>query len=192
MRFEPAKVTAAILAGGAGLRLDGRDKGLESLAGQPLIAHVVCALRAQTGALLICANRNMDRYAQFAPVVRDAAPGFSGPLAGISAALTACQTDWLLTAPVDCPSPPADLARRLRMASARAAVVHAERGEPLFALYHRDLAAAAATALARNEPVWRWQRQIGAIAVDFADARESFANLNTMDEFRRWERTHGR
>ena len=37
--FNPASVCAAVLAGGAGSRLGGRDKGLEILSGKPLIEH---------------------------------------------------------------------------------------------------------------------------------------------------------
>jgi molybdenum cofactor guanylyltransferase len=187
--FDRAEITAAILAGGAATRLGGRDKGLELLAGKPLIAHVVDAVRAQAGNLLICANRNAELYAAFAPVCADVSAGFRGPLAGISAALAACQTDWLLTVAVDCPCPPVDLASRLRLhaSNARAAVARAQRTEPLFALYRRELALEAAAALERGEPVWRWQQQIGAVEVDFADANEPFVNLNTPADFRRWE-----
>ena len=191
--FDPAEITAAILAGGAGSRLGGRDKGLEMLAGKPLIAHVVDALRGQAGALLVCASRNANRYAGFAMVCADSISGFQGPLAGISAALSACRSPWLLTVPVDCPQPPADLARRLhaQTGTARAAVACAQRVEPLFALYRRELAVEAAAALARDEAVWRWQESIAAAAVDFADAREAFVNLNTAEDFRHWEEAHG-
>ncbi len=192
---DPAVITAAILAGGAGSRLGGRDKGLQPLAGRPLIAHVLAALRPQAGTTLIVANRHRERYAAFAPVVSDAVPGFRGPLAGIAAALAACRSDWLLTAPVDCPVPPCDLARRLwaaaRAAGARLAVAHdGTRPQPLFALYARDLAGAAAEALASDLPVWRWQETLGAAVADFVDVPAAFANLNTAADFRRWEQDH--
>jgi len=189
--FDPAVITAAVLAGGAGSRLHGRDKGLELLAGKPLIAHVAAALAEQAGALLICVNRNAERYAEFAPVCSDSVAGFAGPLAGIAASLVACKTEWLLTVPVDCPRPPPHLAQRLRaqVGHAHASVARGAQREPLFALYRRELAVDAAAALERNEPVWRWQDRIGAIEVDFPD--ETFVNLNTPDEFRRWEQQHG-
>jgi len=187
--FDPAEITVAILAGGAATRLGGRDKGLEPLCGKALIAHVLDALREQAEIIVICANRNMDRYAAFAPVCADATAGFHGPLAGIATALQACRTDWLLTVPVDCPRPPGDLAARLR-AHADPAPACVVRAEPLFALYRRELAAEAAAALARDEPVWRWQQQIGAIEVDFSDAHEDFVNLNTPEDFQRWQANH--
>ena len=188
--FDPAAITVAILAGGEGTRIGGRDKGLELLAGKPLIAHVVAALGPQAGGLLISANRNPEHYARFARVCADAATGFAGPLAGIAAALAACDTPWLLTLPVDCPRPPADLARRLHQAlgAARAAVAHdGAQKQPLFALYRRELAGDAREALALDTPVWRWHDRLGAVEVDFSDARDGFVNLNTEDEFRRWE-----
>jgi molybdenum cofactor guanylyltransferase len=189
--FDPAMVTAAILAGGAGSRLHGRDKGLELLAGQPLIAHVIAALANQAGALLICANRNTERYGEFAPVYSDRVAGFAGPLAGIAAALAACKTEWLLTVPVDCPRPPRDLVARLRahVGAARASVARSARREPLFALYRRELAADAAIALEQDDPVWRWQESISAVEVDFPG--ETFVNLNTPEDFRHWEQQDG-
>jgi len=188
--FDATGITAAILAGGAGMRVGGRDKGLEMLAGEPLIAHVINSLQRQAESLLICVNRNPARYAEFAPVCADAMPDFRGPLAGILAALTACSTQWLLTVPVDCPRPPADLARRLWSAvgAASAAVVDVDaRREPLFALYRRELAGSAQAALQRDLPVWRWQDDMGAVAVDFSDARAGFVNLNAPEDFRLWK-----
>jgi len=188
--FAPATITAAILAGGKGTRIGGRDKGLELLAGRPLIAHVVEALRGQCGALLICANRNMGSYAVYAPVCVDAVEGFKGPLSGICTALAACASDWLLTVPVDSPRPPPDLANRLhaKVGAGSAAVAHdGQRRQPLFALYRREAAASAAAALAADIPVWRWLEQMAAVEADFSDEHAAFANLNSACEFMSWE-----
>ncbi len=189
---NPADVTGAILAGGEGRRLGGRDKGLVPLAGQPLIGHVRAALDGQVGRLLVCANRNLAQYAAFALPCSDRKPGFHGPLAGIDAALADCTTPWLLTVPVDCPQPPADLALRLCLAAGsadtRAAVAHdGTQRQPLFAVYRCELADSAELALARDSPVWRWQDECGAVEVDFSDAPLAFVNLNTEQDFDRWE-----
>jgi molybdenum cofactor guanylyltransferase len=189
--FNSAAVTAAILAGGEGRRLGGRDKGLEPLCEKSLIEHVIATLQRQAGKILLCINRNADRYAAFAPVCSDRTTGFHGPLAGIATALVACDTAWLLTVPVDCPQPPSDLARRLHAADASIAVAHdGQRRQPLFALYRRELAAAAEVALTQNPPVWRWQDEMHAIEVDFSDAPQAFINLNTQEDFRDWEQGH--
>jgi molybdopterin-guanine dinucleotide biosynthesis protein A len=189
--LNSADITAAILAGGEGRRLGGRDKGLEPLAGKPLIEYVIATLRPQARNLCICINRNNAQYATFAMVCPDRAGGFHGPLAGISAALAACETAWLLTVPVDCPRPPPDLAQRLLATGARAAVAHDGRHrQPLFALYHRDLAADAESSLQRDLPVWRWQDEVGAVEVDFSGMPQAFLNLNTVEDFRHWEEHH--
>ena len=76
-----------ILAGGRGTRMGGADKGLLELAGRPLVAHLLEALRPQVATVLISANRNTEVYARFgATVVPDPWPDFRGPLAGIAAA----------------------------------------------------------------------------------------------------------
>ena len=184
-------LTIAILAGGAASRLGGRDKGLALLDGRALIDHVLDAARLMhpgQANLLVVANRNLDAYARRAPTIPDAIPGQRGPLAGIAAALGACTTPWLLTLPVDCPDPPADLHARLADAAARhdvaALVAHdGERRQPLFALYRRELAIAAAGAAMAGQGVARWQDSIGVLDVDFADARRQFHNLNTPEDF---------
>jgi len=190
--FTTSEITVAILAGGQGTRVDGQDKGLMTLAGEPLISHVRERLQAQAGALLICANRNTDRYAKYGTVVPDTAPGFHGPLAGIAAALAVCRSRWLLTAPVDSPQPPSDLSRRLHAAAvsrrAGAAVAHTgARREPLFAMYAARLSESAAEALQRDLPVWRWQDELGIVEVDFSAQAADFLNLNTADDFSRWK-----
>ena len=116
------RITGLILAGGRARRMGGQDKGLIPLAGRPLIAWVIEALRPQVGSILISANRNQAAYAAFGyPVIGDEAggpdlTGFQGPLAGIAAAMTLAQTPWLLTLPCDTPLLPADLAARLAAA----------------------------------------------------------------------------
>jgi molybdopterin-guanine dinucleotide biosynthesis protein A len=193
-------LTVAILAGGAATRLQGRDKGLELLQGRPLIDWALDAWRSHpahdatsdtaTNAIdvIVVANRNIEEYSRRARTVSDAAAGFHGPLAGIAAALGACATPRLLTVPVDCPDPPRDLATRLLAATAghraNVAVAHdGERRQPLFALYRRELAGSASSAVETGQGVWQWQDSIGAIEVDFSNERRQFHNLNTPDEF---------
>ncbi|MFT3792204.1 MAG: molybdenum cofactor guanylyltransferase MobA [Rudaea sp.] len=191
------QISAAILAGGEGRRVGGNDKGLLLLRGRPLVERVAAALRGQAGTILIVANRHADEYARFGRVVADEAVGFRGPLAGIASALKHCPTAWLLTAPVDAPDPPRDLAQRLlacaAAAGADAAVAHdGTRRQPLFALYRSRLWQSAAAALAEDLPVYRWQERIAAAEADFSDCAHAFANLNTLHELREWERHHAR
>ncbi len=184
-------ITVAILAGGAARRFDGRDKGLQRLGDQPLIAWVIDSVNTQDCEVMIVANRNLETYREYAPVISDATPGFAGPLAGIAVALTSCRSPWLLTVPVDCPQPPADLAARLLDAARSGPADHdawvahdGERRQPLFALYRPILAPSAAAAVAAGHGVMHWQEAIGFRAVDFSDARAHFINLNRESEFR--------
>lgn len=186
-------ITAAILAGGAGTRLGGCDKGLQVLAGRTLVERVLEALDG-VDAVLVVANRNLDAYARHARTITDdgadrgdGAPRHRGPLAGIAAALAACTTPWLLTIPVDCPHPPRDLAPRLLAAAlaadACAVVAHdGERRQPLFALYRVQLRESAAAAATAEQGASAWQDAIGAIELDFGDCRQQFSNLNTPEE----------
>ncbi len=184
-------LTVAILAGGAASRLGGRDKGLESIEGIPLIERARAYCTRAVGRdidFLIVANRHLDEYARYGRVRADRLQGFQGPLAGVASALEGAAAPRVLTLPVDCPAPPADLAKRLLAAldetSAEIAVAHdGERRQPLFALYERGLAASAAAAAASGQGVWEWQDAIGAVEVDFADRRQQFHNLNTPEEF---------
>jgi molybdenum cofactor guanylyltransferase len=195
--FDPSAITAAILAGGEGRRVGGADKGLLPLDGRPLVAHVVAALRGQVRQMVICANRNADRYAEFASVIADGGSGFHGPLAGIAAALHVCKSEWLLTVPVDCPLPPRDLAMRLHdvaLAENRdvAVVCDGIRVQPLFALYRHTLAANAEAALKDDLPVIRWQQGLHRALADFSARAPEFDNLNTPEDFRQWEHSaHG-
>ncbi|UXI66602.1 molybdenum cofactor guanylyltransferase MobA [Tahibacter amnicola] len=180
-------MTAAILAGGAGSRFGGQDKGLVDLCGRPLVHWVTQALRPQCQALLIVANRNLDRYAELGPVVADAQAGFPGPLEGIRAALGAVLTPWMLTVPVDCPRPGSDLASRLASAvvpgCAGTVAFDGVRRQPLFALYHVPALRAAALP-AQSGSVWQWQDALGIREVSFADTPGRFHNLNTLEELR--------
>lgn len=173
-----------MLAGGRGTRMGGQDKGLVELEGRPLAAHVLARLAPQVGALLISANRNLDRYAALgAPVVTDLPEHgpFAGPLAGIRAALAAIETPWLAVVPCDAPNIPLDLVHRLAagLAGARASMaVAGGRAHGLCCLLHASLRGSLDAALARGQRrVASWLASVGAQAVEFADA-DAFANLN--------------
>ncbi|MEO6967520.1 MAG: NTP transferase domain-containing protein [Rhodanobacteraceae bacterium] len=195
-----------VLAGGAGRRVDGQDKGLLPLHGRPPVQRVLDVLRPQCDEVLVVANRNRDDYARHASVITDEIAGNPGPLAGIAAALaliverappeyTGCR--WLLTAPVDCPDPPNDLRARLQEGlpgapDAPCAFARDQhKVQPLFALYslkyQSELLASARAALALHASPLRWHMEIGAVAVDFSDRAEGFRNLNTLRDFRDYE-----
>ncbi len=184
-----ARITGLILAGGRARRLGGRDKGLVAVAGRPLVAHVLAALRPQTQSVLISANRNLDRYREFgAPVLVDAVADFAGPLAGIARGLAAAPTPLVLCVPCDAPLLPADLAQRLAAGLAGAggrrralAVAHdGSRRQPLFALLRRDLQADLEAWIAGGgRRVGDWVARLNPVEVDFSDRAAAFLNVNT-------------
>lgn len=183
------QITGVILAGGAGRRLDGCDKGLYPLAGRPLIAHVRERLAPQVGRLLICCNRHHDRYAQFGDrLVSDLQPGHAGPLHGIAAALAVCTTPYLAIAPCDTPALPADwvarLARQLIEHGAEVAVAHDGEGlQSLCALWRVELAGAVSGYLAEGGSAPRdFYRRCRSRVVDFSAERAAFVNLNRAAE----------
>jgi len=185
------QVTGAVLAGGRGRRMDGADKGLLPLGGKPLVAHVLERLAPQVGAIVINANRNVDRYAAFGhPVVMDEIGDFAGPLAGIHAALAHAGTRHVVTVPCDVPRFPRDLVARLAAAlraQPQAAVAVASTGartQPVFALYDRIAVLPDLAAFLRDggRKVEAWQQTLPAAVVAFDADAAAFHNINTPAE----------
>ena len=110
-------ITGVILAGGLGTRMGGADKGLQLFKGQTLVSHIAQRLAPQVDRLLINANRNTSQYADLGyPLISDLITGFAGPLAGLQAALSVADTEWVVTVPCDSPNLPLDLVSRLHAA----------------------------------------------------------------------------
>lgn len=184
-----APITGVILAGGAGSRMGGVDKGLQELDGQPLVQRVLVRLAPQVDRVLISANRNRERYARFGcPVLGDTIPGYAGPLAGMQAALAHAETPLLASAPCDSPFLPADLVVRLREAleanAADLAVARADgRVHRAFCLLRRELRPGLDAFLASGERrVGLWHASLKVVEVDFDDEAEAFANVNTLED----------
>ena len=92
-------IVGLLLAGGLSRRMGGGDKSLRLLGDRPLLGHVIERMRPQTAALVLNANGDPARFAEFGlPVVADSVPDFAGPLAGVLAGL-----DWTAANRPDCP-----------------------------------------------------------------------------------------
>ncbi len=189
-----ADVTAFILAGGKSTRM-GTDKAFVTLHGSTLLATALELARSVTPDVRIVGDP--AKFAPFAPVVEDVFPD-CGPLGGIHAALRASHTDLNLILAVDVPFVSPELLRylitRARSSSAATATVVMAGGgvQPLCAIYRREFADAAETALAAG------RYKIGALfdaqrtqivteeeleAAGFSP--EMFRNLNTQEELAR-------
>lgn len=188
-RSRHLDVTGIVLAGGQGRRMGGVDKGWLELDGEPLIARVISRLAPQVASTVISANQNVERYATFAwPVVSDVVADYAGPLAGLHAALQLVTTEYAVTAPCDSPFLPLDLVDRMHAALAGSgndlAVARSlGRRQPVFCLVRRS-ATAGLTAFLESggRKVEKWYEQLAVVDVDFEDAAEAFANINTRDD----------
>lgn len=179
-------ITGLILAGGRSSRMGGRDKGLITLNGKPMIMHVIDKLKPQVERIIISANRHLELYRQLGyDVYADEYHDFRGPLAGICQGLIKTGSEYLLTVPCDGPLLPADLALRLSRAAqwhqTRAAMVFdGQYNQPTYNLIHRDLIPSMQHALANNEhKLGQWLMDNGALRVDFSAQKATFANINT-------------
>lgn len=188
------KITGVILAGGLGRRMGGIDKGLQELRGQPMVHWVVERLAPQVDELLINANQNGERYAEFGHrVVPDQIPDFAGPLAGLHAALSAATHPLVATAPCDSPFLPADLISRLfsglTVANADLAVARTfDQPHPVFCLCRREVLPHLTEFLeSGGRKVDRWYSTLKVVEVSFDDEAEAFENINTRDELSRFE-----
>ncbi len=162
------------------------DKGLQRFRGKPLIAHVLERLAPQVDSVVVNANRNVDVYSGFGRlVVSDLLPDYAGPLAGLQAGLSVCETEVMVAVPCDAPFLPGDLVMRLAAALVDATVDVAiartsERTHPVFCIVRRSAQAALSRYLeGGGRSVHGWIGLMGSRAVLFGD-EQAFANLNTV------------
>lgn len=190
------KVTAVILAGGAGRRMEGQDKGLIPFKGRPLIAHVLETMAPQAERLLINCNRNSDIYARFGyPLQQDNLPGGQGPLAGLLSALDSADSEYVLSVPCDTPYLPVDLVKRmldtLQQSQADTCTVDdGERLHPVILLVRRTVAPSLNEYLASGKrKVHDWFYSTRHCIADFSDQPDAFININTPGQLQAAERS---
>jgi molybdopterin-guanine dinucleotide biosynthesis protein A len=199
------KIAGVILAGGLARRMGGGDKALLRLGGETLLARVIARLKPQVGEIVLNANGDPARFAEFGlPVVADTVAGFAGPLAGVLAGMrwaAARGHTHVASAAGDTPFFPADLVARLVEAArsggqpiAMAATNDPERGlseHPTFGLWPVVLADNLEQALTvgnmRKVIVWT-SRHGCARAVFDAGAEFPFFNVNTPEDMIEAER----
>lgn len=180
-----------ILAGGRATRMGGGDKGLRSVAGQPLLDRVIDRLSAQCGPLALNANGDPARFARYGlPVLPDSIPDHPGPLAGVLAGLdwaAAQGVDSIVTAAADTPFFPLTLVADLRAAAGPAGLALAAsrdadglHRQPTFGLWpvalRDDLRAALADGL-RKIVLWTDRHDAGTAVFD-ATGQDPFFNVN--------------
>ncbi len=184
------EVIGLILAGGRSSRM-GADKAFVELDGKSLLAHVHASLMPQCEDVVVSANSDDVRFADYR-IVRDTVPGQPGPLAGILAGLEAADSarvEWLVTAPVDCPFMPDDLVERLCRAMGGSALKialasSAGQTHPVLGLWHVSLVEPIRKALVTGErAVGRFAAPFVPILVEWADIPfDPFFNINTQED----------
>lgn len=186
---QTLSVGAVVLAGGLARRMDGRDKGLITLAGKPLVQWVLDSVVPQVDQVIINANRNISGYAVFGhPVVPDILEGHLGPLAGLATGLQTLDQSAVFMCPCDSPFLPADMVQRLHDAMiAEAADIcvasDGERMQPVFCLVRRTVLASLNHFLAGGErKIDLWFAGEKTVTVDFDNAPDAFRNINTEQE----------
>ncbi len=190
-----------ILAGGLGRRMGGVDKARLELAGRPLIAHAIAALKPQCAALVINANGDAGRFQPYAlPIVADDPQDFAGPLAGILAGLEFSRREKpdiadVLSLSVDTPFAPRDLAARLQAArkATGAPIAVAASGRErhhVVALWPVALAEFLRRAVKAEgvRKVEAFAERFGVAVATWPDEPfDPFFNINTPDDFSRAE-----
>lgn len=174
--------TAAILAGGQSRRM-GHDKAEVHFRGKRLIDHVVQRLEQQADQIVLSAAQD---YATGFPTVADAYD-FQGPVAGLFGV-----ADWLedrriqgngfLTAPVDGPFLPEDLAVRLASDPTQCGIAVDETGKhPTFAFWTlqalRDVRASLSQA-----PSLHHLAELTDARIVAWPGKHNFINFNTPDD----------
>jgi len=189
-------VVGLVLAGGQSRRMGGGDKALRVLGGISLLERVIERLRPQVGEVVLNANGDPARFAEFGlPVVPDSVPDFAGPLAGVLAGL-----DWTATHRADCPFivsvatdapflPPDLVARLLAQLGAADAdlscATSAGRAHPVFGLWpvrlREDLRRAVLDEGVRKVDQWTSRHKL--VTVPFPDLPvDPFFNANRPED----------
>ncbi len=189
-RTSIASLSAIILAGGAGRRMGGLDKGLVHYQGKPLVQWVKESLPASVKQVIISCNRHADDYSQFGQTIADLSSEFTygGALSGIAAGLGLCQHNWVIIAPCDLIFYPTDFAHAAWTAltthvqqhpqAAKIAVAHdGERRQNLCLLIHKEEINSLTQALQNSRAVHHWLDARQALNIPWADAH-AFLNIN--------------
>ncbi|MGB6390366.1 MAG: molybdenum cofactor guanylyltransferase MobA [Methyloceanibacter sp.] len=193
-------VVGVLLAGGKSSRMGGGDKCLLPLAGRPMLAHIAGRLGPQVSDLVLNANGDVARFADFGlPIVADSLGGQAGPLAGVHAGIEWAKANrpesrFVITAATDTPFFPTDLVARFRAGlaggEAKLLVARSDEGvHPVFGLWPISLAPALEDSLrAGQRKVTDWVKDHGAKEVFFPELKaggrklDPFFNINRPED----------
>lgn len=187
------RIGAVVLAGGLARRMEGQDKGLIKLAGVPMVQYALNTVVASVDQCVVNANRNTELYEALATplgatVIADKLEGHLGPLAGLSAAIEALDTDYVFMCPCDSPFLEAELIdaliRGCLAEDADIAVPNdGERLQPVFCVVNRRVKASLDAFLGSGQrKIDRWFTEHSVCEVAASAFGSSFRNINTEQE----------
>lgn len=158
---DQAPVIGLVLAGGASRRMGGQSKALATLAGRPMIDHVIAALTPQLDELWLSVAATPGPLPHLPQrQLVDPEPRHCGPLAGLVQGLKDLPDDgWLVLAPCDAPFLPDDLVRGLLgAADSGDLVVVAREGEqlhPTFSAWRKAALPRVSDSLGASKGLWQ-------------------------------------
>ncbi len=192
----PPKVAGVVLAGGLSRRMGGGDKALLTLGGRPILDHVISRAAPQVSHLMLNANGDAARFAEFGlPVIADVVEGHKGPLAGVLTGLEWAVSEhpecaWVASFASDAPFLSPDLVARLLAAietdgADMACAASAGRHHPVFGLWPVALAGDLRHAVIDEEirKVDVWTARYSLAVADFAvTPMDPFFNTNRPED----------
>lgn len=188
-------ISGLILAGGQGKRFNGQDKGLLPFKGTTLVEYAIKRLTPDVNEIIISANRNPDFYSKLQQrCVKDIIPDYSGPLAGIHAALSIIETEWLISIACDTPCFPNDyvkgLTNKQQQTNARLVLAQSHgQLQNVFMLVHKSLFTSLDTFLKSGERKAQiWIKQNNPAIAEFNKNDTAFYNINTAEDLNQLEK----
>lgn len=180
------EITAIVLCGGRGSRLENQDKPLLRLGDQRIIEWLEHSLNNQVTELLISGSRNVAIYESLGHKVIVDSEIEKGPLVGLNSAFSHVQTEWVLTTPGDTPFISEGLVSMLSAVAEQSGVavplVHGIR-QNLCLLINRSRRKQLSSFFeAGGTAVKYWLDTVRDCEVDLSDHAKSFFNINTLED----------
>ena len=183
-------ITAILLAGGQGSRMNHLEKAWVEYEGKPLIQHVIDHIEADISTLVISRNRQLDEYDALGYLcVADELPDFQGPLAGLASCLIHLTTPTVLVLPCDVPKLPHGLVDRLMSGAKQTDICVAEAGGRIQPLIFMGKTTSVSRTVRRyldtgRRSVMGWLETTHYQTIEFESDNELFENINETTQIR--------